>query len=110
MEDIDEKIDAFSEKIEEAKDKFEQAKDKFEEAWNKNYIVQKVIPHGRVMVPMVRHNSVKWIPNFYMLGAYLIDGKPQSMEAKLSSKERIGMSVEAGEPRGFRTAVFRTKF
>jgi glutathionylspermidine synthase len=81
----------------------ERPKAAFEDLWNKGYIAQEYVPHGRALMPRFRHGKVDWEYHFYILGAYVIDGKCVAIEAKTSSTLPINMTKKA-----LRTAVFPT--
>jgi hypothetical protein len=82
----------------------------FERAWDiGEYVVQRVVPHGRVVAPIVRGGGVRRESQNFMLGAYVIGGKCRAVEAKLSRLARIGMDIEDNEPRGYRTVVVATQ-
>jgi hypothetical protein len=75
----------------------------FDDAWNKGYICQEYIPHGREIIPVCRNTEIVQQYHFFNLGAYVIDGKCVAIEAKTSPKLPIGMAQGA-----YRTAVFPT--
>lgn len=85
------------------------ADDRFNELWGGPYIVQELLRHGRVRVPIPTSQGFEWEYRYYILGAYVIDGVCTAIEAKVSQTIPVGMKVEAGKPTGFRTAVFPTR-
>lgn len=76
---------------------------KFQEKWNKGYIVQEYIPHGKQLVPIYQEGKVKWEYHYYVIGAYVINGKCVAIEAKTSPTLPINMTKGS-----YRTAVFPT--
>jgi hypothetical protein len=76
-------------------DSIERPKFSFKELLDKGYIVQKLIPHGNAEVPETKNNNLVWLSKYFILGAYVIDGKCVGIEAKLNDKPPISMNKEA---------------
>ena len=66
----------------------------------KGFIVQEKMPHGRTLMPIVRHGKVQWRYFYYIFGAYVINGKCIAIEAKCSDTQKVNLKS------GFRTVVF----
>jgi hypothetical protein len=82
----------------------------FEKLFNKQYVIQEKINHGRAKVPIVSNSSNDWQSWNFILGAYLVKGKCIGLEAKFAAKPPITMNYDrTGKPVGYRTAVFPTK-
>jgi len=75
----------------------------FEGLWNKGYIAQEYVPHGRALMPIYYDGKISFEYHYYILGAYIIDGKCAAIEAKTSRNLPISMNNNA-----FRTSVFPT--
>jgi hypothetical protein len=75
----------------------------FEDLWNKGYVVQEYVPHGRALVPIHTGSEVVWKYEYYILGAYVIEGHCVAIEAKTSATLPVNMKTGAR-----RTAVFPT--
>jgi glutathionylspermidine synthase len=75
----------------------------FEDLWNEGYIAQEYVPHGRALIPIYDNGKIKWEYHYYIVGAYVIDGKCVAIEAKTSNVLPINMANKA-----VRTAVFPT--
>ncbi len=73
----------------------------FEDRWNKDYIAQEYVPHGRSPMAVERGSEISWEQHHFILGAYVIGGQCVGIEAKTSPSLPINMSQG-----GFRTAVF----
>jgi glutathionylspermidine synthase len=76
----------------------------YTERWNRGYIAQEYVPHGRAMMPVCEHGGIKWKPHYYILGAYVVSGKCVAVEAKSSPSLPINMKKGA-----YRTVVFPTR-
>jgi len=76
----------------------------FEDAWGKGYVSQEYIPHGRALMPIYEGNKIVWEYQYYILGAYVINGKCVAIEAKISPEFPINMKQGAS-----RTSVYSTK-
>lgn len=77
----------------------------FKEKWNDSYIIQEFIPHGRTLIPVALHESrrISWEHHYYILGAYVINGRCVAIEAKTQATLPISMRE------AHRTAVYPTK-
>lgn len=78
---------------------------RFKEVYDRGWIVQRYIPHGRTNVQIYdsERGYISEYQNF-IVGAYLINGKLIAAEAKTSR----GLPVNMGRG-GYRTGVFATK-
>lgn len=56
----------------------------FKSLWNKGYILQEYVPHGRTQVAHAQKDGIAWEYHDFILGAYVIDGKCRAIEAKTS--------------------------
>lgn len=82
----------------------------FQQLFNKQYIIQEKINHGKAKIPLVSKLLKDWHSWNFILGAYLVKGKCVGLEAKFAAKPPITMNYDrAGNPVGYRTAVFPTK-
>lgn len=76
----------------------------FEKLYGSGYVVQEYVPHGRTGARVYKPKNVEldWGYHNYILGAYVIDGQCEAIEAKLGADSHvIGMTHGA-----HRTAVF----
>ena len=76
----------------------------FEDRWNKGYIAQEYVPHGRSLTAVERGSEISWEQHRFILGAYVIGGRCIGVDAKTSPSLPINMSQG-----GFRTAVFAVR-
>ena len=77
----------------------------FLENYNQDYIVQRVVPHGTMEVPVVVGRDVAWQFKPFTLGCYVFRGaQAVGMEAKVTSEPPVALNL----PGGGRTAVFPT--
>ncbi len=80
----------------------------FLENFNQDYIVQRVVPHGTMEVPVVVGSDVAWQVKPFTLGCYVFRGdhgaRAVGMEAKVTSEPPVALNL----PGGGRAAVFPT--
>ena len=80
----------------------------FLENYNRDYIVQRVVPHGTMEVPVVMGSDVAWQVKPFTLGCYVFRSEQGAqavgMEAKVTSEPPVALNL----PGGGRTAVFPT--
>jgi hypothetical protein len=86
-----------------------ETKKAFDEEFNKKWILQKKIDHGRFIIPIKINKETYWRNWSFIVGAYVINGKCVALEAKFAEKPPITMNYdEHNNPVGYRTAVFPT--
>lgn len=83
--------------------------ERFAAMWDKGYVVQERVPHGVIEIPLCE-NDIRPQRLYFILGAYLVDGKCVAIDAKLKAKIPVTMNIpEFGEgPKAYRTCVYST--
>lgn len=79
----------------------EKSYDSFYNRLDKGYIIQEFLPHNLVRIATWNDGEVSWDNKYFILGAYVVNGKCIGIEAKVSHELPINMNTG-----GARTSVF----